>query len=356
MKPTAQIGAVPVMRGPRIQSSPDRVGRRNDRFSIQAGPGERAFSLIEIMVTVGLLSFIILGLLAMFNQTQRAFKSSITQTDVLEAGRATMDMLGRELEQMSPSEAPDYLFGNVRTRATNFFVEFTPGFWPFSAGLTPLSQELPGSGISRTNVVQRFFFLSKLNQDLMGIGYEVIPDDASGFVGSLYRFAGTNFRSGPVNLSAEFLKAASVSLQNAARGLPVTNVNGMAVNRISDGVVHLRARAFARNGFMLTWTNSILYSNVFALTTRGPFTNVQNTAVYGVASADPIQGECYFMSNALPAYVEVELGILEPQVLRRYRSIESPAAQLAYLTNHAAQVHLFRQRIPVRNLDSTAYP
>ena len=83
MKPTAQIGAVPVMRGPRIQSSPDRVGRRNDRFSIQAGRGERAFSLIEIMVTVGLLSFIILGLLAMFNQTQRAFKSSITQIFIL---------------------------------------------------------------------------------------------------------------------------------------------------------------------------------------------------------------------------------------------------------------------------------
>jgi hypothetical protein len=72
--------------------------------------------------------------------------------------------------------------------------------------------------------------------------------------------------------------------------------------------------------------------------------------------ADAQQGACYFMSNAVPAYVDVELGLLESQILGRYRSIQDPTAQRQYLTNHAAQVHLFRQRIPVRNLDSTAYP
>jgi hypothetical protein len=45
--------------------------------------GSQRFSLIEIMVTVGLLTFIILGLLLMFNQTQRAFRTGMTQTDVL---------------------------------------------------------------------------------------------------------------------------------------------------------------------------------------------------------------------------------------------------------------------------------
>ncbi|HPC60329.1 MAG TPA: prepilin-type N-terminal cleavage/methylation domain-containing protein, partial [Verrucomicrobiota bacterium] len=54
-----------------------------------------AFSLVEILVTVALLSFIVLGLLAMFHQTQRAFRSSITQTDVLEAGRALTEIIGR---------------------------------------------------------------------------------------------------------------------------------------------------------------------------------------------------------------------------------------------------------------------
>ena len=61
------------------------------RTTLNIGPARLrrgAFTLIEIMVTVALLSFIILGLMAMFHQTQRAFRNSITQTDVLEGARA----------------------------------------------------------------------------------------------------------------------------------------------------------------------------------------------------------------------------------------------------------------------------
>src|SRR4051812_38323136 len=48
----------------------------------------RGFSLIEILVVVALLSVIILGLVAMFHQTQKALLSTTTQVDFLEAGRA----------------------------------------------------------------------------------------------------------------------------------------------------------------------------------------------------------------------------------------------------------------------------
>jgi hypothetical protein len=30
-------------------------------------------------------------------------------------------------------------------------------------------------------------------------------------------------------------------------------------------------------------------------------------------------------------------------------------AQRSYLSNHVSEVHLFRQRIPIRNVDYTAY-
>src|SRR5258706_1220113 len=75
-----------------------------------------AFSLIEILVTVTLLTVIILGLLAMFNQTQRAFRQGTTQTDVLESGRSAMDLIRRELEQMTPA----YL--HVTNNFANFYV------------------------------------------------------------------------------------------------------------------------------------------------------------------------------------------------------------------------------------------
>src|SRR5204863_4219055 len=82
-------------------------------------PRFAAFTLIELMVAVALMSFIILGLLAMFTQTQRAFRASMTQTDVLESGRIATDMIVRELAQISASDRP---------YTTNFFAEVLKTF------------------------------------------------------------------------------------------------------------------------------------------------------------------------------------------------------------------------------------
>jgi hypothetical protein len=59
----------------------------------------------------------------------------------------------------------------------------------------------------------------------------------------------------------------------------------------------------------------------------------------------------------MPAYVELELGILESQTYHSYKAIVSanPAAAAAFLSNHVAQVHLFRQRVPIHNVDPSAY-
>jgi hypothetical protein len=301
------------------------------------------------MITVGLLSFIVLGLLAMFNQTQRAFRTSMTQSDVLEAGRATMDMLGRELMQVAPSQVPDITFASgISHRTTNFFAE------PNAFFAKPLLQGLPSmpASILRTNSIDRMFFLSRLNQDWIGTGYEVVPEDPNGWVGSLYRFCATNPPRLPLNLSSNFTYAIRRALSDSSSGQPVTNLS-----RIADGIVHFRVQAYAKNGFLIV-TNSARATNTFALVPNGPqpyYTNAWNT----IACATPLNHEqtaTYFMSNAVPGYVEVEMGILEPQVLQRYRSIPVPAIQQQYLSNHVAQVHLFRQRIAIPNVDTTAYP
>jgi hypothetical protein len=302
------------------------------------------------MVTVGLLTFIILGLLLMFNQTQRAFRAGMTQTDVLEAGRATLDLVSRELEQMSPAEIPDFIDNSgIRRRATNFFVEPSEFYSSFVtpngfSWAKPLTMELPGNQYPRTNLFQRFYFLSKVNQDWIGTGYEVVPDDGFGCVGTLYRYSATNFPRGNVySLSTQF---------------PFTSMSNLS--RIADGIVHLRLRAFAKNGYLIT-TNIFTRTNAaFPLRVNGPYTNIPNAVAYSSAfygnEGDVHQAACYFMSNALPGYLELELGMLEPQVLQKYRSIPiGPVAQ-QFLSNHVAQVHIFRQRIPVRNIDLSVYP
>jgi type II secretory pathway component PulJ len=273
-----------------------------------------AFSLVEIMVTVGLLSLIILGLLATFNQTQRAFRTSMTQTDVLESGRAVTDMMVREIEQMVPSHLP---------YATNFFAEIPPSFnQPLLQGLPGTTR--PGGGQDRrTNVVQRFFLLSRMNTDWTGIGYQVIPDYPNAGIGTLYRYERRTTKDYAWYLADDFRKS--------------TNLN-----RIADGVVHLRLRAFDRLGRLITPTNEVRYA-----------TNWWS----GLPMLENEINYFYFASNALPATLELELGIMEGPILQRYRAFAgNPIVQWQYLSNHAANVHLFRQRIPVRNVDLSAYP
>src|SRR6266567_1993103 len=115
-----------------------------------------AFSLIELLVAVGLMSLIVLGLLVMFQQTQRAFTGSMTQVDMLEGARATTDLIERELEQMTPSHTP---------YAANFVSELARPGIVFAPEVT--FQDLTGTGsppLRRTNVLHNFFFLTRENQ------------------------------------------------------------------------------------------------------------------------------------------------------------------------------------------------
>ena len=168
----------------------------NRRVEATQRSDRNAFSLIELMVAVSLMTFIVLGLVVMFAQTQKAFMASITQTDVLEAGRIQTDMMVRELSQIAPSG---------RAFTTNLFAESSPLFsQPLLQGLPGTTYRgIPGTQDQRTNLVQKIFFLSLYNQDWYGIGYQVIPDYANAGVGTLYRFATNHINSAATNLSAD---------------------------------------------------------------------------------------------------------------------------------------------------------
>ena len=309
-----------------------RNTQHGTRFNGSTVQRFNAFSLIELLVAVALMSFIVIGLLAMFTQTQRAFRASINQTDVLGSGRIAIDMLTRELGQMTASG---------RFRATNLFVELSQ---------TPLLQGLPGTTYKgapgtedqRTNLLQRVFFLTQNNQNWTGIGYLVVPDSTNAGVGTLYRFATNHNNYGATNLSIEFLRAPLASM-----------------SRVADGVVHFRLRAFGTNGYPITWASfgTNAYAAVFR---RDAYGNILAPLVRNTLANNPMVGvpdvvNYYFLSNALPAYVELELGVLEPNILDRFKAIGNPVAQLNYLSNHVAQVHVFRQRVPIRTVDFSVY-
>jgi hypothetical protein len=287
-----------------------------------------AFSLIEILVAVALMSFIVLGLLVTFNHVSRVFRGGMSQVDIMAGGRAIMDSIMRDMEQLAPTETQ---------YAVNFSAEGSALFTP------PLIQGMPPdfvNGPKRINIIQKLFFINKLNQDWTATGYQVLPlpdYPNSGCVGSLYRFTTTTRGN---------LAQASVDFRNAA----LTNLS-----LVADGVVHFSVQTFATNGFPINPNPG------YPGATNGYFLDAQIPGTYYVnntlvrTNVPALSTDCYFLSNAVPAYVELELGILESQVLERFRSIGNPAAQRAYIEQHIAQVHIFRQRVPIRNVDFSAY-
>ncbi len=85
------------------------------------------------------------------------------------------------MEQVTPAQMP-YLTNRMGA-TTNFFVELSPGF------NAPLLQGLPGTTVAgqpntqdrRTNILQRFFFLTRQNQDWLaqlGFKYRRAEDPA----------------------------------------------------------------------------------------------------------------------------------------------------------------------------------
>jgi prepilin-type N-terminal cleavage/methylation domain-containing protein len=272
----------------------------------------RGFTLIEIMIVAVLLTVIILGLLAMFQQTQKAFRVGLAQTDVLEAGRATSHLLARELEHVTPSGS-----------AVNFFA------WiPFPR----TEQDLPASTEKRTNYLEELFFLRRENQTWIATGYRVGTPNLG--IGSLYRYE-TNC---PV--VTPFGSSWTVDRMY----YDFNNQPLARFSRIADGVVHFKIQAFDMKGILLT--NETIQ--------QLPDSEIR------ISSGTFAPGEVgyYIMSNrTAPASIEFEMGILEPRAAERVRALsDTPSAATAYLEKQAGRLHVFRQRVSVRNVDPAVYP
>lgn len=277
-----------------------------------------AFTLVEIMVVMALLSVIVLGLMAMFNQTQRAFRAGMAQTDQLEGGRMFTDLLVRDLQQITPT---------FQTNGINFYTQI-PNY-------APLQLTLPASSYPRTNILENLFFMSRNNQTWSGIGYFVRTNPwVGGFmnpVGTLYRFE-TNVPR------AQIAGDAYLPYQTFLNA-----TNPLNISKILDGVVEFRVRAYDPNGFVLTNGTESIQSNFF-VTINNSLTIAPGEVEFSAYS-----------NNIVPAFVEVQVGVLEPAVLKRYNSIPDPVTRSNFLAAHAGNVQLFRQRIAIRNADISAY-
>jgi type II secretory pathway pseudopilin PulG len=274
-----------------------------------------AFTLIEVMVVVTLLAFIVIALMAVFNSTQAAFRASVTQSDVLEGGRAVMDLMTGDLKEMAAA--------NLTTNGAA-----NANFWVGNYGYPPLTNSLVGSGNTRSNILENFFILSSGNQNGVptwyGTGYAV-TNASNGALYSLYRFSTNHPMASSGAVSNLFFRDFENFLSAPAN-----------YSHLIDGVVGLRIHAFDTNGAPI---------NAIAASFRtNSLLNIPSEVGY------------VFYSNALPASVEIEMDTLEDRTLQRAESLkDSPTAQMLYLVQQAGKIHVFRQRVSIPNVDPAAY-
>jgi hypothetical protein len=190
-------------------------------------------------------------------------------------------------------------------------------------------------------LLQYFFILGRQNTKWTGTGYFVDSSSPNPLY-PLYRFyAETNVDVNPVVLYSNFLYAVYYS--------QFTNLS-----HVADGVVHLVVRAYDKDGYWLTNGYPSVASSVPG-----------HTRPLNVWFSPPEWGEVggQFYSNSLPAAVEVQLGFLEDRTLLRALALgnngeppmENPALS-NYLSGQAGHIQLFRQRVTIPNMDSSAYP
>lgn len=291
---------------------PTRPGAGRSRGVRTAG-----FTILELMVAVGTMTLIVLVLYAIFDQTQRAMRGNFAQVDILEGIRAGTDLLVTDLEQATASQIPG---------CTNLHVQLltAPAFLP-----------LTGPRLPQDLALQELLFLTRNGMEWRQVGYLVVPYRSGTTeqpVGTLYRIVLSNHVSQFTSnsLSARYLLERNHLLQYRTNAL---------FQRVADGVVHFRVRAFADQGLPI-WRSDPVTNNIYAA--RDPLSGPR-------LANDPFEIRYVFLHDALPAHVEVELGILDPHVFDQLRSMPNPAMAYRHLTNQAQRVHLFQQRIPIRS-------
>jgi type II secretory pathway pseudopilin PulG len=260
-----------------------RTHGRQSSFRNGIPTGSRALTLLEMMVSVTLLAVIMIGLLAMFSHTQKALHVAATQTDVFENARGAIQLLSRDLSELSPHEYSEV------TSISALLVDNPVGPLPLVAGgVTP-----------QPTYFSEAVWLTRKNDDWQGIGYYV---EGTNFgVGTLYRYSETTNQGWAPNLINRFY-----------------NDPNVVTHRVSDGIVH------------------------FQLTAVFPVTNLTSTNFD--SSSD------FLFSNVLPAFVDIDLGVLEPGTLKQFEALtNNPAAAQRFLTNQVGRIHFFRERVPIRN-------
>ncbi len=353
---------------------------------------KNAFSLVELLVAVALMTVIIVGLYSMFNETQRALRTNVSQVDVLESGRSAIELIVQDIQQ---AEAPGALrqapSGEIlfpppyKITTARAITNRSPHFWsgiqtnrirPYFT--EPMTQNL-ADGTMRINIIQEVFFLTRSNLNWVAKGYFVSPSRTNAVLpnapekisyGTLFRFASPNVIVDPINPDRDRTFQLNRRINSKPRRVvgyqkdydllqnfwdvyqqvkkeynfqashPNNRGRKIAVAfPLIEGVVHFKMQPVDSLGQpMHYWINPTVERDH---NSHYPYPSVE-------LRPEEVKTETRsaFYDDALPAYVELEIGILDPATLEKVKSMEgNPELVQDFLSQQAGNVHLFRRMV-----------
>ena len=301
------------------------------------------FSLLEMLVGMGMLSIIVLALFSMFNQTQKALVANAGQSDSMEGGRAVVDLIYRDL---SRARSLNIETNYIEVPGTTNISQVIPPvvnltIFRTADGISdPVVRKFYSDSWHRDSLLHDLFYLTETTPgSWAGAGLFVAPEDPSNpndGVGTLYRYED----SAPLYISGKRGGQTADLLYQRFFITPGYRTNMQNSSRLLDGVVFFRMTAFGPAGEALDptiWSRT----NIFPIPKDvliGPNPNV----------SFPLPATT-FRGRAFPTSLEMELGLLPTELLDKYRVLPLAPAGIRsrFLTNNAANILVLRQRIPM---------
>lgn len=290
------------------------------------------FSLLEMLMAVTITTFITISLYAIFDQTQKAFRSGLAQVDVLEAGRAASEILDADIRQIVPNPL-EFRSGRVSIDNNESFRAYPFNFWVDNRSTFGALGGSVLSGNSITTAHQNVLFFHRKNDELTAVGYFNVPialnwggrrPPRAPVISTLYRFSATRKLSALneqvfQNILQAFLAGPIAWQQNPTRDYQY--------QEILSGVVQMRWSPFAPNGEWWQFVEDPLVRRAGG-----------SSFLSGLTAG----------GNVVPAQVEYELMVLEEETLKQYIILgEANAIQARdFLGEHVQHIHYFRKRIP----------
>lgn len=285
----------------------------------------RAFTLVEILTALAITTIIVIALVSMFNASTKALQVANRQTDIWEAARASFGILKREIGEVSAGGA---------ARRMSLFSANDPGA-VYTLPVPNLNDPVP---LRRKDI----YLLTRegnqwiANVFLLGRDRQSDPDAA---VATLYHYRTTypvvtTFDVTTQDIDRDIadplhpLPRAVAALDKHLDDLANLRPTDGTVNAMAKGIVHLQLVAYAADGRAFT--------NTAALTPPPPDDHY--------IDLDTL----WFRGDILPASLDLEMFVLEPDRIEEFRAQAGPIARQLYLEKHINSIQLFRTRIPIR--------